>query len=71
MDLHLRYKDLFEQYLICKLFIYSFTYLFICLYVFTACICLFVKFKLLSLNYLVVFRCTCVVELRLLVTLGV
>ena len=44
MDLHvhLRDKDLFEQYLICKLFIYLFTYLFICLYAFTAFICLFV-----------------------------
>ena len=29
VDLHLRDKDLFEQYLICKLFIYLFTYLFI------------------------------------------
>ena len=42
MDLHLRDKDLFEQYLIFKLFIYLFTYLFILLYVFTAFICLFV-----------------------------
>ena len=42
VDLNLRDKDLFEQYLICKLFIYLFTYLFLSLYVFTALICLFV-----------------------------
>ena len=29
VDLHLRDKDLFEQYLICKLVVYLFTYLFI------------------------------------------
>ena len=40
MDLHLRDKDLFEQYLICKLFNYLLTHLFNCLYVFAALICL-------------------------------
>ena len=30
VDLHLRDKDLFEQYLICKLFIHLFIYLLIC-----------------------------------------
>ena len=50
VDLHLRDKDLFEQHLICKLFIYLFTYLFIGLYVSTAFIRLIkvVKFKLLG-----------------------
>ena len=54
MDLHLRDKDLFEQYLICMLFIYLFIYLFVHLIVCIYCIYLFicliklVKFKLLG-----------------------
>ena len=56
VDLHLRDKDLFEQYLICKLFIYLFIYLFVHLIVCIYCIYLFIcliKLDLLSLNYLV------------------
>ena len=55
MDLHLRDKDLFEQYLICKLFIYLFTYLFVCIYCIYLFICLIkvVKFKLLGLFFAV------------------
>ena len=41
VDLHLRDKDLFEQYLICKLFIYLF-YLFVHLFVCMYCIYLFI-----------------------------
>ena len=70
MDLHLRDKDLFEQYLICKLFIYLSIYLFFHLIVCIYCIYLFIRLiKLVKFKLLVFFfRCTCVVWLRLLVT---
>ena len=41
VDLHLRDKDLSEQYLICKLFIYLFIYLYVHLIVCIYCIYLF------------------------------
>ena len=56
MDLHFEGQKCISKLFI-HLFIYLFVHLFVCIYCIHLFICLI---KLLSLNYLVVFRCTCV-----------